>query len=603
MYKNRKEELLGRLFPKDFWTGSFLYWWIVSLATVLMFDIFWMLQTTFRPFSYFAFWPVLFLSAFILALPSLFSRNGILQTLWLLFFNLLFVANLMYCRTYYNAIPLQSYGLVGNLADFKESVADSFKWYFIFQPLLTIGAFVYYLFSPYKSKKLPRLTAYPIYVFLLLFITWISDIGRGGTLKRMEFMANYAYLSSSITPIYSLGGYLIHDYYKTNEKLTPEQKTEVEDWLDYHRQLTSSYLSSGDSTALRKPKNLIVILCESLESWVINREVEGKELTPYINSLIADSTTFYAPHVVTQVGDGRSIDGQLLILTGLMPMINRAYAYNTTDNRFFSLPYAMKEENAASYLFTCDKPYVWNQALVAKAFGIDSLIHSKDFVIDETAGPSKRLSDGSFFRQIVGKLKEGKIWPEGSNVFLMAVTYSGHNPFKLPDHLKKLTLTGDYPEIIKNYMITANYTDSSLKHLIDYLKSRGDWEDTMVVITGDHEGLASDRKTALKNPASAGVVDPRQHTPLIILNSPVAGKYEKEMGQVDIYSTILDLLGKKDYPWQGLGFSVFDPAAPGIAVSPSEGLVGNSEKTDSLLIKHLQKARNISDLILKFNML
>ncbi len=46
------------------------------------------------------------------------------------------------------------------------------------------------------------------------------------------------------------------------------------------------------------------------------------------------------------------------------------------------------------------------------------------------------LSDGSFMRQSVAKLKEGELWPVGEPRMLTFVTYSGHNPFRLPDNLK-----------------------------------------------------------------------------------------------------------------------------------------------------------------------
>ena len=55
------------------------------------------------------------------------------------------------------------------------------------------------------------------------------------------------------------------------------------------------------------------------------------------------------------------------------------------------------------------------------------------------------------------------------------------------------------------------------------------------------------------------IISPERFTPLIVLNSPVHLRYEKVMGQVDLYPTLLDLLGADDYPWRGLGreYTVF----------------------------------------------
>lgn len=63
----------------------------------------------------------------------------------------------------------------------------------------------------------------------------------------------------------------------------------------------------------------MIIVCESLESWPVEARIAGKEITPYINSLLADSATLYVPRLLTQVDAGRSIDFQLMLNTGLLP--------------------------------------------------------------------------------------------------------------------------------------------------------------------------------------------------------------------------------------------------------------------------------------------
>ena len=592
------------IFPPKLWSFGFGYWWLISLASVLMFDIFWMMQTTFSTFVYPVFWPMLFLNASVLALPSVFTKNGLLNFVFLLGVDLLFIANLMYCRTYYNAIPLSSYALAGNLSDFTASVADSFRWYFVFLPILTIGAYIFYYFIRCKSN-LPN----PIYyVSLLVFlgtITWATDIKWGGIFPHIESMHSNAYESGNIASVYSIPVFLAYDYRKSSQVLDSEEKERIKEWLKQD-QTNKIMTEVNDSVApFFERKNLVVILCESLESWPIGLSVEGKELTPNLNRIINDSTTFYAPHVVTQVGAGRSIDAQLLLLTGLYPMHDKVYAYEAIDNSFFTLPKAMKERDAAtrSYFITCDKPYVWNQARVAAAFGADSLIMASDFKNTEPVGGHKRLSDGGLMRQSVEKMKKGEIWPENEPAFLMWVTYSGHNPFRLPENLQLIKLEDDYPEIIKNYMLTANYTDNALGIIVDYLKSRPDWEDTLVVITGDHEGLAYDRQTAMNSSLTSKFVDPGQHTPLVILNSPYPGIFEETMGEIDIYPTLLQLMGLGEYEWKGLGSSVLAPSFPKTAI----GSTGDPESlhgtTDPEIVRKLSEARDISDLILRFDLL
>lgn len=601
--KERIVRLLKVLLPSSLWTRRFAFWWVASLATLLAFDLLWMGQTTFRPMNHLPFWPYLLLASSLLALPAMLTRRSWPMVALLLVADVVMVANLMYCRTYFNAIPAQSYLLVGNLADFTESVADQFRWYDLSLPLLTVIAAVAARRMRVGRGKRPAAGPYLATVGALCFLAWLSDCWRGGPLKHIEALSVNCYKSTCIAPIYTIAGYVIHDLTRTHEQLAPEKAEEVYQWLAEHEKLASQ--QDADSLTCQRAgrRNLVVILCESLESWPIEATVEGVELTPYLNSLIADSTTFYAPNVVTQAANGRSIDGQLLILAGMLPMRNTVYSYVAADNRFHTLPEAIKEKGGRSYILTCDKPHVWNQTRVARAFGVDTLLHDTSWDNNEPVGIARRLSDGGFMAQSVEKLRRCEIWPEGERAFVMWVTYSGHNPFRLPEKLRRVEFKGDYPETVKNYMTTANYTDHSLSTLIEYLKTRADWAETMVVITGDHEGLAGGRKTIVKNKQARGLVDPGQHTPLIILNSPVAGRYEGEMGQVDIYTTLLDLMGLDDFKWRGMGLSVIGSSHPGVAVGFADDVQGDTSGVDGAVLDHLKRARDVSDRILRFDLL
>lgn len=174
---------------------------------------------------------------------------------------------------------------------------------------------------------------------------------------------------------------------------------------------------------------------------------------------------------------------------------------------------------------TVDKPITWNQSVVAENFGISQMFFNDQWVNDEKVGSRKKLGDVSFMKQIVAKLKKGGIMKKGKSNYLQIVTYSGHNPFVLPDNLKRIHFKGDYPEKMRDFMIMANYTDHGLGILLDYLKSRPDYKDMMIVIIGDHEGLAADRKPICESPAAKGIVSDKQFTPFIVVNAPVGGIY------------------------------------------------------------------------------
>lgn len=575
------------------------------LFKFFLFDAIWCYYTTFQPFSK---WPLYVTSvsaAMLVALPYILSRRRWVGVTMMVLTDIWLVANLMYFRTYFSAIPPSSYFLAGNLADFMPAVAGSLNVCDALFPLSTAGAVI----MMFKLRKIRGAVVLPfsriLYVIVLAVLVGVFALAmlpKGGFIKVYDRQRSHAYLHSSMTPMYSLFGTLYYNITLDNAVLTDEQSNEIDRWFSDH----CGYMAEKQQIQLpvTVPKtNCVIIFAESLESWVIGLEFEGKEITPNLNRLVADSTAIYAPHVLTQVNAGRSIDAQLLILAGLMPLRSGVYSTLYPGNTYYTLPKASKEiNNTRNYLITVDKTKTWNQRGVARAFGIDTILSYPDFEQTEAFGTRKTLGDRAFFRQCIDKIERGEIWPVGEKAFVQMVTYSGHFPFRLPDELKTIAFSDTIPEMMRDYMTDAHYTDAAIGSFIDYLRTRPDYDSTLVVITGDHEGLANNRRDLC---ASKGgdVISKDEFTPLIILNAPAAMTYDGVMGQIDIYPTILELLGLRDYKWHGLGQSILDQSKPAVAVSPRMVVKGDTAGITAARLEHLRQAPEISDLIIRFNLL
>lgn len=578
--------------------------WCGMFATLLYFVITWSAFTTFRGMSDWILYPVNLLVATVLVLPYFITRKVWVQIIVMVITQGVLISNLMYCRTYFTAIPLDSYMLASNLGDFTASVADSMRWSDAGFLLITIlTAWLAYRRPARKPVREERL----IYMGALCLLTVVTFGGiwlKGGFMKEYDRLSQSCYHSTTGAPIYTVAGHLIYQALNTHATLNDELLDDITEWKAQKEELMP-YVALPDSVGRRT--SLIIILCESLESWVVEKEIDGKPVTPYLNSLIADSTTFYAPNVLTQVSSGRSIDGQLLINCGLLPMLSSVYSMKHPATRYPSLNKAMKEKyGTKSYLFTCDKPITWNQEVISRSFGCDSLLDRSGWDIDELVGNPPKLSDRSFMRQSTEKLKNSDIWRKGDSRYLTFVTYSGHNPFVLPDELKdpdfKLNETA-YPSRMVDYVTMAHYTDRALSTLVDYIRSRDDYANTLVVITGDHEGLAGERKELLRNPRAAEIVSPGQFTPLIILNSPIPGRYDNVLGQVDIYSTLLNLMGLDGYYWKGMGNSVFSPHKQPFAISSmTYETVGDTTGISPAILDLTRQARTVSDAMIAFDL-
>ena len=81
----------------------------------------------------------------------------------------------------------------------------------------------------------------------------------------------------------------------------------------------------------------------------------------------------------------------------------------------------------------------------------------------------------------------------------------------------------------------------------------------------------------MDSPEMAQLVDEGMYVPMIVLNSPRGGRLDREIGQVDVYSTTLDLMGIKPV-WPGLGYSAFSPLSGSndAATQPEQQRAGNA---------------------------
>ena len=582
---------------QQLWDKTAIIFAVGIFLTFVAFDVIRCMDTTFVSFSFFETYATKIIATLALAGVYALTRCRWAQIVVIALLDVLLVANLMYFRTYYSAIPASSYLEAGNLADFKASVTDSLRWADIVLPLITIATAV--VAFRYKTAKRQPLTAVlkwwaaPLAGFALL-LTGVN-LCKGGFHKSLRSVRQSAYLCSADAPIFSVFGCIWYDITDAAEPITPEKQAEIERWL------ASQPKHQPADSVTEKRSNLLIVFAESLESWVLEKKVDGKEITPCLNRLLKEKSTLYAPNVLTQVKGGRSIDAQLMICSGLLPLMSGTYSSLYYDNTFYTLQKAMRGlKHSRSYLLTIDKVSTWNQGAVARSFGTDTIISYHDFKMTEAFGTHKRIGDASFFQQCREKIERGEVWKPGESVYMQLVTSSGHAPFKLPDHLRTITFPASIPEKAADYMTTAHYTDKAIGDFVAYLKTLPQYKETIVVIVGDHEGLASYRQELVGNPACHGLVSDKQLTPFIVLNSPVGMRYDKFMGQIDIYPTLLNLMQLDAYRWHGLGQSILDPRKQGVAV----GSVMNVEGTGSdKEVERLKEAHTVSDYMLRYDWL
>jgi phosphoglycerol transferase MdoB-like AlkP superfamily enzyme len=297
--------------------------------------------------------------------------------------------------------------------------------------------------------------------------------------------------------------------------------------------------------------NLIMVQVESLQGFVVDLEINGREITPFLNSWKASALWF--PNVTDQSGLGRSSDSELATQTSLLPFDDGAAAFRFAENDFTGLAEVL---SGRGYETISAVPYdgaFWNRRLTHPAFGFRRNLFAGDFAAGENIGWG--LNDHDFLAQAVEKMTAAQL-----PFCAYLLTLSLHHPFiGFPDHLKALDVGAWEDTPFGNFLHTMHFFDASLESFVASLTEAGLAESSVITIWGDHDaGFAWTPEIA----SVMGVThDPSgwylsQEVPLFIrVPGPDAprGEVAAAAGHTDVAPTLLALLGVDPSPYAYVG--------------------------------------------------
>ena len=486
--------------------------------------------------------------AFLLSLPLFFFTNK----RWVVFiplflFDVFCLIQTLYARVYEDIMPYSSFLLVNNVNDvLLNSVRGLIRLrdIFVFFPtLLLLAGYIFYF---RKQRHYPSSRTRAVAAFVSLSIALSSYAVRAHHIYHRAPSDQESPWTAFITP-YNYREYVVFNgvvpytcYAFVSSllqggELNAEERKTVESYLD-------DMPRYGDNRYAVEPgRNLILIVVESMNSWLLNRTVNGVEIMPRLNRLLSEEGTFSALHLIPQVKDGRSSDGHLIFNTGLLPAKVGATAVLYGGNTYPALGHALRDKGYRTLNIVCDRAQDWNQAETSPAYGFETLYDKTSF------GASETLSDSVLFAESLSILKRTQ-----EPFFSQIVTISTHAPNKAPSNPTALSRYPTESSELVNTMEAFHSLDRQLGSFLDSLKACGLYERSVIAIVSDHDELG-------KN-----VLDGREHrtladreVALVLLNTPYTISYEETAGQIDVYPTLLDVMGCNEYGWKGLGYSLF----------------------------------------------
>ncbi|AQU80532.1 MULTISPECIES: LTA synthase family protein [Planococcus] len=474
--------------------------------------------------------------AFLLSVVLLVAHKKLWQAVWI--FNLLvsviFFTVTLYLR-YYSTIP-SYYDL--QQATQSSSVSNtiamlSTPWDFLF--FLDAVLLVFLARRWRKPVKLPAIK------HIAVSMAVISAISIGYAIEQPVIDVSYfakenGFLQSQVVQLYNRSTDTAH---ASSTKLS-EKKLEELKGNKYVK------VSEQESFGRAKGRNLFVIQVESLQNFVIGKTLNGQEITPNLNNLLSESA--YFSNVFQQIGAGTTSDAEWIVNTGLYPQGMIPTANSLSGKEAPSLARTLKKEGYGSATYHADDVTFWNRDVLYPVLGYEEVFSIDDIpnVKNVGFGPA----DEVLFRFAADELPRQLETYE--RIYANIVTVTSHTPFELPSSMQHLTLPIEYEGMyVGNYLQSIRYADEQIGFFIQELKNRGIYDESLIVILGDHSGMhgtlvTEEDQQLLSDFLGHDYSLKDQFTiPLIFTGGNLFE--EKEMtrlgGQTDIMPTVLALLG------------------------------------------------------------
>lgn len=452
-----------------------------------------------------------------------------------------------------------------NMGDLGSSVKElaGFKVLFMFADILVL----YILLK--KFPKLSHTGRVPAFMksayFLITIAIAVVNLGLA-EVERPELLTRSFDREMLVK---NLGLYVYQGYDLSLQTKTSTQKafadssklTEIENYVNSNGVKTNAKLFGK-----YKGKNVIVISLESMQTFTIGAKVNGKEITPFLNQYIKES--YYFDHFYHQTGQGKTSDAEFIIDNSLYPLDRGAVYFTHANNEYMATPELLKDKGYYSAVFHANNKSFWNRNVMYPTLGYDRYFNEVDFDINDKNSVNWGLKDEDFFQQSLPLLTQLK-----QPFYSRFLTLSNHYPFTLDPEDQLIDQFNSGDETLDRYVTTVRYMDESIKHFIEGLKQSGLYDNTIIVMYGDHYGISENHNRAMaqflgKDEITAYDHIDLQRTPLIIhLPKQETGRtISKVAGQIDVKPTILHLLGVDTKTDIEFGKDLFSPNHPEFTV-------------------------------------
>ena len=454
-------------------------------------------------------------------------------------FSVIMIANTLFYKFYDDIMTLPILLQMDNTGGLGSSVMNliDFKVLFLIMnlPILMVA-----------NRRLKDSTKGTPYLYKKYFISMIGAYLLTFGLSYLSGlpMFNVPYNREVMIKTLGIYQYGLYDIYLSLTTPIDYALAENNEFIEVSNYVKSNQINpNSELFGVAKDQNIIVISLESLQEFAINLEVNGEEVTPFLNQFIQEC--YYFNNFYQQTSQGKTSDAEFITENSLYAADRGSAFYAKSQNQYESLASIFKGQGYYTAVFHANEKEFWNRETMYEALGFDHFFDESAFLVNEENSFGWGLTDEAFFEQTLDYLK-GLPQP----FYAKLLTLTNHYPFEIPEQYQYISPGETNNEIVNHYITTVRYLDEALKSFITNLKESGLYDNTIIVMYGDHYGLSESYYEDLAILLQEEEITLNRHldlqrVPFIIhLPNQEEGEVVSTVsGQIDMKPTLLNLVG------------------------------------------------------------
>ncbi|MFK3958457.1 LTA synthase family protein [Guptibacillus hwajinpoensis] len=478
---------------------------------------------------------LLFLGFALFASPK--YRNRVLLVINFIGSFILF-ANVVYYREFTDFITIPLLFQTNNMGELGNSIAELVSGFdfLLFVDIIILSVFLFVRKTKaYTVKKKEIAIVFASAIALFAVNVGLAETERPQLLTRTfdrEMLIKY------------IGTYNYHVYDAVLQSKAKAQRAFADgsEIVDIENYVKANHVEPDpDMFGKAEGKNIILVSLESTQSFVVNEEVDGEEITPFLNDLIDES--YYFPNFYHQTAQGKTSDSEFILENSLYGLPSGAVFFTHSGNEYNASPEILSEDGYYNAVFHANNKSFWNRDVMYDSLKYDKFYDINDFTVTPDNSIGWGLKDEYFFDQSIKYLET---LPEP--YYAKYITLTNHFPFTLESEDEYIPEWTSDDGTVNRFFTTVRYQDEALKKFFERMKEEGLYEDSIFVMYGDHYGISENHNKAMGEFLGKEITPfestELQKVPLVVHIPGQEGEVMDQVGgQIDLKPTIMHLLG------------------------------------------------------------